>query len=161
MGRPGDWTPRKRDQLRRENAERDRGALREVALHQHSAAALNGQLGPDFFRMHPCTTFRVFRFKVVATCMGCLRQNEVTPYAFEDSPLAHRFWPYVMGELVCPECGSCPQELRFKEPRGSDVGAISLDAAITLCIADHQGIGQPWRSEGEIDPFAQHDDGES
>ena len=51
MGDPRNWTPRKREQVRRDNAEADRGRLREVTLHQHSAAALAGKAGPDFFRM--------------------------------------------------------------------------------------------------------------
>ena len=83
---PGNWTPRKREQVRRENAEADRGRLREVVLYQHTAAELAGKLGPDFFRMHPCTTFRVFRFGVTATCMGCLRHQAVTPFDLDDTP---------------------------------------------------------------------------
>ena len=159
MGHPGNWTPRKREQVRRENAEADRGRLREVVLYQHTVAALNGQVGPDFFRMHPCTTFRVFRFEAVATCMGCLRQHQVTPYDLNDTPWAHRYWPTVMQELVCPDCGSCPKEVRFKSGT-SDVGAISIDAEIVLHIADTNRISRPSPSRGAIDPFSQHDDGD-
>ena len=160
MGDPRNWTARKVGQVRRENSARDRQRLVEVTLYHHSAAALAGQAGPNFMVLHPCDTFRVFRLRVTATCMGCMAQREVTAAAFDDTPWAHRHWPAVMDKLICERCESCPRELRFSDLRGGDVGVISLDAQTTLRVATAtSGVTRPVLSRVEVDPFVQHDDG--
>ena len=159
MGDPRNWPERKVARVRAENAARDRDRLREVTFYGHSAAELAGKLGPDFLRMHPCDTFRVFRFQVTARCMGCNRSWEVKPHQFDDSHLAHRHWPYVIGELICEVCTSCPRELRFKASSGDEVGAISTETELTLHVWN--GPSRPSRrevSQGMPDPGAQHDD---
>lgn len=58
-----------------------------------------------------------------------------------------------------PVCGSCPAEIRFANDSG-DVGALSTRLHITLQMFKSIGFHKPQVSQGEPDPFAQHDDGE-
>ena len=159
MGDPRNWTARKAASVRAENVAADRQRLHEVTLYACTAAERRGQLGPDLFSLHPCDTFRVFRFVVEARCMGCLGAWPVARDHFDHSDLAHRPWPSVMGELVCPRCGSVPSELRFKTEAG-DVGAISTEPEVVLHVETSTScITRPERVTGELDPGAQYDDG--
>ena len=161
MGDPRNWTARKVDSVRRENAAADRERLVEVTLYHHGAAELADQRGPNFLALHPCDTFRVLRFRVTATCAGCGLAWEVSPYEMlQDCAYAHRPWPVVMARvLICPRCTSCPRELRFKNDRGGDVGAVSVDSVVTLHVSGVSGITKPVISHGMPDADAQHDDG--
>ena len=160
MGDPRNWTPRKAHSVRATNAEADRDHLLTAPLYEHSAARASGKQGPHLLHMHPCDTFRVFRFKVLGTCTGCLGQWPLSRYDFDDSPLAHRPWSVVMRELVCPQCLSCPSELRFRSGDGGDVGAIATAAELTLHVASAATqITRPVQTCGRLDHLAQYDDG--
>ena len=132
-----------------------------VVLYAHGAEALAGRQGPNFLILHPCDTFRVFRFQVRASCSGCLMQWEVSPHGLlGDSPLAHRPWPVVMAQLPCPRCACRPDELRFMAGSGGDVGAISTRTELVLHVSHGSaGLSKPLVSRVGPDPFAQHDDG--
>ncbi len=109
--------------------------------------------------MNPCDTFRVFRLTVTAECMGCTGTWPVERWLLDDSPYAHRPWPVVMGELVCPRCLSCPRELRFRDADG-EVGAVSISPEIVLHVSTATSqVSRPVRSHGYPDADAQHDDG--
>ncbi len=147
--------------MRAVNAEADRDRLLAAPLYEHSAARASGKQGPHFLHMHPCDTFRVFSLKATGACAGCLGRWPISRYDFNDSPLAHRPWAVVMRELVCPQCLSCPSEIRFQSEDGDDVGAIATARELTLHVATAASqITRPLQTRGELDPFAQYDDGD-
>ena len=152
MGDPRNWTARKAEAVRRENAAADREQLVEVTFYSHGRA--------NMVAMHPCDTFRFVADEADARCHGCGRVERLNKHAVLAGRGAHLPWPTVMAAIVCTHCGSRPSEVRFV--RGYDfVAAVSVHPTLSYWgpVNSEQHRAQI-ESVGTPDPEAQHDDGD-